>query len=47
MSNPMHHELAKDRIDSILRRAEMDRIARQGRRRGPRRPQVTEPDQEH
>ena len=46
MSHPMHHVLARDRIDEMLRRAEMDRLARQTRRHGPRRPEITEPDQE-
>ncbi|HEY6568050.1 MAG TPA: hypothetical protein VI341_11100 [Actinomycetota bacterium] len=46
MSNPMHHTLAKDRIEALLRRAELDRLAQEGRRRGTRRPPVPEPDQE-
>ena len=29
MSNPMHHTLAKDRIEALLRRAEMDRMAQE------------------
>jgi hypothetical protein len=47
MSNHLHHELAKDRIDEMLRRAELDRLARQSLRHGPRRPDVAHPDQEH
>jgi hypothetical protein len=47
MSNPMHHTLAKERIEALLRRAEMERMARESRRRGPRRPAALEPDQEH
>jgi hypothetical protein len=47
MSNPMHHTLAKDRIESLLRRAEMERLARESRRRGTRHPPAPEHDQEH
>ncbi len=46
MSNPMHHTLAKDRIEALLRRAETDRIARASHRRRTRRPALPQSDQE-
>lgn len=46
MSNPMHHTLAKDRIEALLRRAALDHMAHDRRRRGTRRPPAPEPDQE-
>ena len=46
MSHPLHHTLVKDRIEAMLRHAEMDRFARECRRHGTRRPDMAEPDQE-